>query len=39
MEHFLDTVETIPEGFGFPSLGLIHLCWLAVLGAFIAGRS
>ena len=37
MEHFLDTVETIPEGFGFPTLGLIHLCWLAVLGAFIAG--
>lgn len=37
MEHFLDTVETIPEGFGFPALGLIHFCWLAALGAFIAG--
>ena len=37
MEHFLDTVETIPEGFGFPLFGATHLIWLAVLGAFIAG--
>ena len=37
MEHFLDTVETIPEGFGFPTLGGVHLIWLAVLGTFIAG--
>ena len=37
MEHFLDTVETIPEGFGFPALGITHLCWLAALGAFIVG--
>ena len=37
MEHFLDTVETIPEGFGFPAMGAVHLIWLAVLGSFIAG--
>ena len=37
MEHFLDTVETIPEGFGFPLFGVTHLIWLAALGAFIAG--
>ena len=37
MGHFLDTVETIPEGFGFPAMGAVHLIWLAVLGTFITG--
>lgn len=30
MQFFLDTVETVPEGVGFPQYGLLHLTWLAV---------
>ena len=29
MEHFLDTVETIEDGLGFPQFGWLHLAWLA----------
>lgn len=29
MEHFLDTVDTIPEGLGFSHYSPIHLVWLA----------
>ena len=35
MTHFLDTVETIPEGMGFDLFSISHLCWLATLGVFI----
>ena len=35
MEHFLDTVETIPAGLGFPLFGTVHLIWLAALAAFL----
>ncbi len=30
MEHFLDTVETIPTGLGFSLFSPLHLTWLAV---------
>lgn len=29
MQYFLDTVETIPDGVGFPMYGPLHLIWLA----------
>ncbi len=28
MEHFLDTVETVPPGLGFPLFSPLHLSWL-----------
>ena len=31
MEHFIDTVETIEEGFGFRQFGGLHFAWLAVM--------
>ena len=37
MEHFLDTIETIGEGYGFPLFGARHLITLAVFLAFTAG--
>ncbi len=30
VEHFLDTIETIGEGYGFPLFGARHLITLAV---------
>ena len=30
MEHFLDTVETIPPGLGFSLFSPLHLIWLAI---------
>lgn len=30
MEHFLDTAETIGEGYGFPYYSLEHLLWLGL---------
>ena len=30
MDHFLDTVETIPPGFGFSLFSPLHLVWLAI---------
>ena len=30
MPYFLDIVETIPQGVGFPAFGALHLTWLAV---------
>ena len=37
VEHFLDTIETIGEGYGFPLFGARHLITLAVFLAFTAG--
>lgn len=34
MEHFLDTVDTIGEGYGFPLFGARHLLSLGVFAAF-----
>ena len=28
MQHFLDTVDTIPAGMGFSYFHPFHLCWL-----------
>ena len=36
MQYFLDTVETIPEGVGFPMFGGLHLVWLVLSLAFLA---
>ena len=30
MNYFLDTVETIISGVGFPQFGALHLLWLAL---------
>lgn len=44
MAHFLDTVETIGEGLGFPLFGKVHIVWLLfavtiiVLNAFLYQR-
>lgn len=35
MRYFLDTVETIPDGVGFPSFGSLHLIWLTVFVVMI----
>ena len=32
MKYFLETMETIPDGLGFPLFGWLHLIWL---GAFV----
>lgn len=36
MEHFLDTIETIGEGYGFPLFGAQHLATLALFVGFTA---
>lgn len=36
MNHFWDTVETIPEGFGFPYYGTLHMAFLFALVIFAA---
>ncbi len=36
MAHFLDTVDTIPEGVGFKSFGLTHSLWLIGFALFTA---
>lgn len=35
MKYFMDTVETIEDGVGFPQFGALHLVWLAILAAVI----
>ena len=35
MQYILDTVDTIPEGLGFPFYGAFHLAWLAVFIATV----
>jgi len=35
LPYFLDTVETIPEGVGFPHFGPLHLIWLAVFAVTV----
>lgn len=35
MTYFMDTVETIEDGVGFPQFGALHLVWLAILAAVI----
>lgn len=37
MEHFLDTIETIGAGYGFPLFGTRHLISLALSAAFVVG--
>ena len=37
MEHFLDTMESIPAGYGFLLFGKIHLMWLGVFAVFAIG--
>lgn len=37
MEHFLDTIETIGVGYGFPLFGTRHLVSLALSAAFVVG--
>ena len=35
MKYFMDTVETIEDGVGFPQFGALHLVWIAILAAVI----
>lgn len=35
MEHFLNTVETIPDGLGFHSFDLTHIGWLCALAVAV----
>jgi len=36
MEHFLDTQETIPPGYGFEHFGLEHFIWLGAFAVLLA---
>ena len=36
MKYFLETTDTMVEGFGFSYFGPLHLCWIAIFVAFTA---
>ena len=39
MNHFLDTVDTIPDGFGWNYYSLVHLAWLVGFLCFAIGSA
>lgn len=39
MNHFLDTVDTIPDGFGWNYYSSVHLAWLAGFLCFAMGSA
>ena len=36
MKYFLETTDTMVEGFGFSYFGPLHLCWIVIFVAFTA---